>query len=364
MDIDRYIAANNPDWDRLARLTSDAGRSASKVQLKAEEVDELLSLYQRAGSSLTHVRAKHRDPQVTQYLSSLLTDSRSLIYARKARVGVALGSLASRVPAAVYRMRRSIAVAAVLFLGLSTALGVFFAHNQAALDTVIDPIEQHEIAKSQFVNYYQSMNPGVFSASVQSNNIKVALTTIASGPGLGVYPTYILWENALNVGAVGAVMHNADKASTFWGLILPHGMLEITAIIIAAGAGLHLGMTVIRPGNRSRGAALAEEGRQALYVALLVTVALLVAGFIEAFITPSGLPALVAIAVGLAAEVGLLALCFVVGRERFAHLESADQAHLSGTTGRSVLANTWETIGLQVDQLTAAQRGSGSSSGS
>lgn len=355
MDIDRYIANNNPDWARLARLTSDAGRSASKVKLEAEEVDELLSLYQRAGSSLTHVRAKHRDPQVTHYLSSLLTDSRSLIYARRSRVSVALGTLASRMPAAVYRMRRSIAVAATLFLVLSFAIGIFLAHNRQALDTVIPRFEQQQIAESEFANYYQSMNPGVFSAAVQANNIKVALIAIASGPGLAIFPTYVLWGNALNVGAVGAVMHVEDKASTFWGLILPHGLLEITAVLIAAGAGLHLGMTVVRPGNRSRGAALAEEGRQALYVALLVTIALLIAGFLEAFVTPSGLHPFVTVAIGFAAEIALLAVCFVVGKERYHRLEEADRAHLAGTTGRSVLATTWEQIGVQVDQLTAAQ---------
>jgi uncharacterized membrane protein SpoIIM required for sporulation len=116
------------------------------------------------------------------------------------------------------------------------------------------------------------------------------------------------------------------RLDIFLGLITPHGLLELTAVFIAAGTGLRLGWTVIDPGPRPRAEALAEQGRVAVGMAIGLTGVLLVSGVIEAFVTPSGLPTWARIAIGVAAELAFLAYVWVYGRRAAKAGETGDLA--------------------------------------
>ena len=102
-----------------------------------------------------------------------------------------------------------------------------------------------------------------------------------------------------------------DRGELFWGLILPHGLLELTAVFVAGGVGFRLFWSWVEPGDRSRGQALAHEGRTAATVALGLVAVLLVSGVIEAFVTPSGLPTWARVGIGILAEIGFFAYVFV-----------------------------------------------------
>ena len=125
---------------------------------------------------------------------------------------------------------------------------------------------------------------------------------------------YVLATNSVNVGVAAALMLSYDRFPLFLGLILPHGLLELTAVFVAGGVGLRLFWSWVEPGQRSRAEAFASAGRTAVAVALGLVVVLFVSGFIEGFVTPSGLPTWARIAVGVLAESLFLAYVFVVGR--------------------------------------------------
>jgi uncharacterized membrane protein SpoIIM required for sporulation len=101
----------------------------------------------------------------------------------------------------------------------------------------------------------------------------------------------VLWFNIANLGVIGGFMVGAGRSDVFYGLLLPHGLLELTIIFVAAGAGLRLGWSWIAPGKRTRGEALAVEGRAVAALALGLAVWLLLSGLVEGFVTPSTLPA-------------------------------------------------------------------------
>ncbi|KJY21001.1 membrane protein, partial [Streptomyces sp. NRRL S-444] len=175
-----------------------------------------------------------------------------------------------------------------------------------------------------YETYYSSNPAGSFAAQVWTNNAQAAAICLVLGAFLGIPVLWILFLNMLNLGTGIGLMASADRLDVFLGLILPHGLLELTAVFVAAGTGLRLGWTVIDPGPRTRRAALAEQGRAALGMAIGLAVVLFVSGLIEGFVTPSGLPTWARIAIGVVAEAAFLAYVYVLGGRASSAGEAGD----------------------------------------
>ena len=146
----------------------------------------------------------------------------------------------------------------------------------------------------------------------------VAAQSLIFGILLGIPTVLVLLENAINVGVDAGYLIGHGKGALFFGLILPHGMLELSAVFLAAAAGLRLGWTVIDPGNRRRGQALAEEGRSMVTITIGLIVVLGVSGLIEAFVTPSHLPTWARIMIGAVAVSAFAGYVLVLGRRAVA----------------------------------------------
>ncbi|HEV7208303.1 MAG TPA: stage II sporulation protein M, partial [Mycobacteriales bacterium] len=131
---------------------------------------------------------------------------------------------------------------------------------------------------------------------------------------LGLPVILLLLNNILNVALIGGLMWAHGRADLFFGLILPHGMLELTAVFVAAGVGLRIFWSWIEPGPRRRLDAVAHAGRTAMSVALGLAAVLLVSGIIEAFVTPSPLPTWARVGIGFVAWSAFMAYVFTVGR--------------------------------------------------
>ena len=166
------------------------------------------------------------------------------------------------------------------------------------------PSEIDELVNNDFAAYYSENPAGSFALQVWVNNSWVAAQCIGYSILLGIPIPYVLFQNAANVGVAAGLMFDAGKGDIFLGLLTPHGLLELTAVFLAAAAGMRLGWSVVSPGNRPRGQVLAEQGRAVVAVAIGLVVVLLVAGLIEALVTPSPLPTFARIAIGVAAEDG------------------------------------------------------------
>jgi uncharacterized membrane protein SpoIIM required for sporulation len=131
---------------------------------------------------------------------------------------------------------------------------------------------------------------------------------------LGLPVVWLLWQNIANVAVIGSLMHRHGRGEVFWGLITPHGLLELMAIFVAAGVGLRLFWAWVAPGPRTRLANLAAEGRTAAGVAIGLVFVLLLSGVIEGFVTPSPLPTWARVGIGVAALLAFFAYVLTLGR--------------------------------------------------
>jgi uncharacterized membrane protein SpoIIM required for sporulation len=307
VDLDAYVIAHSRDWSRLEELL--------KVRrLSGAESDELVERYQQVATHLSVVRTSAPDASLIAYLSSLLARARNK--AGGTRVtgwrGVAT-FFTERFPAALYRLRWWwIGCLAANALVAGVMMWWLIEHPRVE-QSLLSPREVDQLVSNDFAGYYSEYAAGHFAAQVWVNNAWVAALCIALGI-LGVPVIMLLFNNVANLAIIGSIMMRHDRGELFWGLILPHGLLELTAVFVAGGVGLRLFWSWIEPGDLSRTASIAREGRTAATVALGLIAVLLVTGVIEAFVTPSGLPTWARVGIGVLAELVFFAYVFVLGR--------------------------------------------------
>ncbi len=306
MDLDAYLMVHQAQWQRLDDL-------AGRRRLTGAEADELLDLYQRASTHLSVVRSASPDPSVVAYLSSVLARARvAAAGSRTSTWADVLGFFTRTFPAALFRTRRwwlSTALASVVLAALVAWWGT---GNPEVWTSRMTPAEVEAYVGTDFENYYSEFPHAEFGTLVWVNNARVAALCIALGV-LGLPVLYVLASNVVNVGVAAALMISNGRGALFFGLILPHGLLELTAVFVAAGVGLRLFWSWVEPGPMSRLDSFARAGRTAIAISLGLVAVLLVSGFIEGFVTPSGLPTWTRIGIGLVVESLFLAYVFVVG---------------------------------------------------
>ncbi len=307
MDVDAFAAVHRAEWDRLEAL----GR---RRRLTGAEADELVDLYQRAATHLSVVRSASSDPLIVGRLSRIVATGRTALTGGHEPLGRELARLATvSFPAAVWRSRWWSAACAASTVVIALLVGFWVAGNrdvQAALGT---DEEVRRLVEVDFANYYSEHPATSFAASVWTNNAWVAAQCVAFGI-TGVMVVWVIVQNAVNVGVVGGLMAAHGRLDVFFGLITPHGLLELTAVFVAAGAGLQLFWAWVDPGPLSRSRSLAREGRSMLTVAMGLVVVLLISGVVEAFVTPSPLPTWARIGIGVVVWLAFLAYVWHFGR--------------------------------------------------
>lgn len=317
MDLDAYVVAHRAEWDRLEAL-------ARKRRLDGAESDELVERYQRVATHLSVIRTSAPDASVITYLSLLLSRARN-------RAGGARGSswlgvrrfVLERFPAALYRLRWWWLGTLGVNVVVTFVMMWWLLRHPNVEQSLLSPRDIDQLVHHEFSGYYSQYAASHFAAEVWTNNIWVAALCLALG-ALGLPVIYLLFRNIANLAVIGSIMTRHGHAAEFWGLVLPHGMLELTAVFVAGGVGLKLFWSWVEPGDLTRAQSFAREGRTAGTVALGLVGVLAVSGLIEAFVTPSPLPTWARIAIGVLAEATFFAYVFVVGRRAVARGHTGD----------------------------------------
>jgi uncharacterized membrane protein SpoIIM required for sporulation len=327
VDLDAYVAAHGREWQRLEQLLGVRHRTG-------EQTDELITLYQRAATHLSVVQSAAPDPMLVGQLSRLVARGRSAVTGTSDPAWRdASRFVTASLPAVLYRTRAWWGSVMLASIAVSFALGAWVAANPDVQRRLVPQEELDSLVNTDFQTYYSTYAHGSFAAQVWTHNAWIAALCIALGV-LGLPVIYLLWQNVVNVAVIGGIMVSHGRAGLFFGLILPHGILELTAVFVAAGTGLRLFWSWVSPGPRPRAQALAEEGRAAMAVVLGLIGVLAVSGLIEGFVTPSGLPTGVKVAIGLVAEGAFLTYVFVLGR----------RAARAGVTGDVLAEEAGDTV--------------------
>ncbi|WP_235905433.1 stage II sporulation protein M [Actinomyces marmotae] len=326
VDIDAFAAAHRDEWERLDALVA-------RRRLSGAQADELVILYRIAAQHLSRLRASAPDPQLIAEMSARVARARGrLTGAREIRAGDITRFLTETIPLALYRARWWAIGVGAAFTTIAVIVGVWTLRSPEAMGALGTPAELDRYAAQSFEDYYSTYDSHEFFALVWTNNARIAAICVGAGI-TGVVPAGLMLVNAMALGRTGAVMADHDRFLQFLALIIPHGLLELTCVFFAGGVGLRLFWTLLAPGPRSRGRALAEDGRLLITAAVGLTGALAIAGLLEGFVTGAQIPWLLKAALGLVSLAVLWAYALVLGCRAERALAGGDDVVLADQMG-------------------------------
>ncbi|MCA9588571.1 MAG: stage II sporulation protein M [Myxococcales bacterium] len=305
------------DWEALADLASRASRSPRK--LSAGDVERLSPLYRNVCADLAYAQSAHYSAPLADYLRDLTAAAHAALYGRTKRRGrgevlrVWMGAF----PRAVRRHHRVMWLAAALFFG-SFALGFALALRDPTFAFRVVPEGMlRPLAEAYARGFGEGREAGegaLMAGFYVNNNVGIALRCFAVGIFGGLPTAFYLVHNGLSIGATLGYVAAQGAGFNVLTFVVGHGSLELGAIVLAGGAGMALGWSVVAPGELTRAASLQRAARDVVVIVFGAAVMLVFAAGLEAFWSASSLPAVVKLSVGAALFVLVALYLTLAGR--------------------------------------------------
>ena len=293
MRQEQFVARHQAEWEAfeqwLQRRGGGPGRSRT-AGTGAVPDEEMPARYRRLCQQLALARRRGYSPPLVERLQQLMQGGHAVLYrAPPPRWKRALEFLVAGFPQLVRQqagvMWASTALFALPLVGLFTLLQwkpelvhhVLDPMTLAQMERMYDPADPRQALGRDSGSDWQMFGHYVM------NNISIGLRTFAGGLLAGVGTIVVLIANGVTIGAVAGHLQAIGSGDPFWRFVAGHAALELTAIVIAGGAGLRLGLDLVAPGRRRRRDALVQAGRIGARLCLGVAVMLLLAAFVEAF---------------------------------------------------------------------------------
>lgn len=273
-------------WSHLEEMLRGIEKSGFKGMHRTE-LREFGRLYRATAADLARVRTDGSDPRMISYLNSLVARAHSALYVPPASSrGRFVRFITREFPEQLRQNGRVLLIAVGVFAGATITgyLVSYFAPARA--DALFPQVVGEEVyrrfSENTWFNDPVSARP-LISSAIFSNNLRVAVLAFALGVTFGVGTIYVLIGNGLMLGSMAALFARRGHGIDFWATILPHGVIELTAICIAGAAGLLLARGFLFPGDLRRSDSLAASARHAVSVLFGAALLLLIAGLIEGF---------------------------------------------------------------------------------
>lgn len=335
VNLEKFIAEERPRWERLeAMLRATEGDPWAKLPL--EKARELEVLYQRAAADLARLSSYAAEPEARRYLENLVSRGHAEIHGARGNEERFSPRkwLTRTLPQTFRRQRRAFLLAVVL-----TVVGAIFGGAALALDPeakeTLMPFDHLQGSPTERVarerterGEHLADRKARFSGMLMTHNTQVALTVAALGMSWGVGTVVILFYNGVTLGAVVVDYMMAGETTFMLGWLLPHGVVEIPAILVGGQAGFVLAGALLGRGRRERLAArLRGVMPDVVTLAMGAGLMLMWAGIIEAFMSQYHEPVLpygVKIGFGVVELIGLTWY--------FARAGRADASEVKGKT--------------------------------
>lgn len=317
MDLDAYSAAHRDEWDRLARL----GRQRT---FSGADSDELIERYQSGTAQLSAIKTTAGQTNQGDRLSLSLSRARLQFTGVGANVLHRLSVFfLAQLPAAFYRIRWITLVVACVTAVIAVLTAVWIIQNPSLLSALGPESVRRSYAENEFVGYYSASPSTSFAGQVWTNNASIAAQCVAFGI-TGLWVPNVILQNAMGLGQSAAIMNEFGRLPDFFLYISPHGQLELYSVFLAAAAGVLIFWSWIAPGARTRGQALAEDGRALFTIAIGLAITLLLSGLIEGFVTRLDWPWVIKIGIGTGALASVVFYQWVLGGRAFRAGQTGD----------------------------------------
>jgi uncharacterized membrane protein SpoIIM required for sporulation len=313
-----FTTRRQAGWEELEELLRQANRRGLRA-LDGKSLERLALLYRAATADLATARTRGYDQELLAYLNRLTARGHAHVYSATADNGYQRIAcfFTETFPREVRASGKPILSATALFIIASIiSYTLVIAHPQniyALLPAGGIPLVTKTLHDSNFA-FDRDLAP-IMSATIIANNIHVAALAFAGGMTLGILTVWELLENGLMTGGLSALFAAKGFGLDFLATIAPHGVIELTAIQISAGAGLLLASAILAPGRLRRIDALRIRARRAGVLIIGVGAMLLIAGIIEGFVSPQRTPIPFRLSVGAATAAMLAAYFSLAGRQ-------------------------------------------------
>jgi uncharacterized membrane protein SpoIIM required for sporulation len=298
MQVEQFVAERGAAWAELEELVARGTGRPNK--LTPAEIHRLGALYRSAAADLALASRSWPDAAGTLRLHGLVVRANQLVYSKAARSDTVGEYLGRRLWQRIRELRGCLALSAAILVG-SIALGALWAVVEPTAAAGLLPAGARITAHTKG-GFYGVSIPGRsgLASLIFVNNLRVSILALAGGFTGGLVTSYFLAYNGALFGALGAFEWKAGGLGSFLSLTMPHGLLELSCVAIAGGAGFVIAKALIDPGLKTRAEALEASAPLIASAVLSVATLLLVAGTTEGIITPLDLPTPEALAVGLA----------------------------------------------------------------
>jgi uncharacterized membrane protein SpoIIM required for sporulation len=316
MNLGSFVRSNRPRWQRLETML---GVIETRGPRKTDRpfLRELSALYRATTGDLAFAQTHFRDTTLLLFLHQLVARAHNQIYRpHRFSAQVATRFFLSEVPQAVRAHLQAVAWSAIIFLmGIALGLSAVQFDERAASIILPNSMLNSIYSGQMWTGGIFSVVPApVASTALFTNNITVALIAFAGGLSFGLITAFLLFQNGFMLGVAFKLCADYGLLSALFAFIAGHGVLEISSIILAGGGGFAIANALLNPGTYSRVDALAQRGRSAVRMAVGCVPALVTAGCIEAFVSPSHAPVWFKVALGLTLGISFWLYLLVTGR--------------------------------------------------
>ena len=311
-----FIAAKRPAWERLTKLLDRSQNSLA--ELSADELVELGRLYRQATSDLAVARRDFPRHRVGEYLNGLAGRAHGVVYRGRSTRGRELLTFFTTTFPRTFRQTWRFTLVAFLMFFVPAVVAFVVSYLDASNALLLFPGIQDAISDIKNGHeWWKDINADGRAASaslIMTNNIGVAFRAFVGGIFFGLITLLVLGFNGAFLGSLAGIAQASGFAPNLWGFIAAHGVIELSVIFFSGGAGLQIGWAILHPGLLTRRTALVVATRRAALLLVGCVPLLVIAGTIEAFISPSDLPLAIKLVVSLLSGVLLYGYLFFAGR--------------------------------------------------